>query len=78
MDIMTVLGNCGHSSLSNRGVKFYQGKCQYVIWHTCPAEYGSLLTPVFHASVLLLIINFFIGIVKVAVDPQNDSQLDLQ
>ena len=37
------------------------------------------LTSVFHASVLLLIINFVITlIVKVAVDPQGDSRVDPQ
>ena len=33
------------------------------------------LTSVFHASVLLLIINF---VIKVAVDPQGDSRVDPQ
>ena len=36
------------------------------------------LMSVFHASVLLLIINFIITFVKVAVDPRDDIRVDSQ
>ena len=36
------------------------------------------LTLVFNASVLLMIMNFVIAIVKVAVDPRGDSRVDPQ
>ena len=36
------------------------------------------LTSVFHASVLLLTMNFVIDVIKVAADPRGDSRVDPQ
>ena len=42
--------------------------------YACNSPLFNKLTSVFHASILLLIINF--DIVKVAVDPRGDSQVN--
>ena len=52
------------------GEREQTGKCRC----PTPVKIINKLTSVFHASVLLLIMNF----VKVAVDPRGDSRVDPQ